>query len=70
MKALLEFNLPEDAHEYRCATKGTDYLGALLDIMRLLKEKQKYGEEDKISVSDLREEIYRDILTEDVKVDL
>lgn len=52
MRAILEFNLPEDRYEYKNAAKGTKYLMALEDIYTTLRNKVKYAEkteaEDKV----------------------
>lgn len=44
MKAILEFNLPEDDAEFYCATKGTDMLNALFEIQVELRKLWKYEE--------------------------
>lgn len=44
MKAILEFNLPEDDAEFYCATKGTDMLNALFEIEIELRKLYKYEE--------------------------
>lgn len=38
MKAVLEFNYPEDENKLRHALNGTNYYNALLEIEHLLKE--------------------------------
>lgn len=38
MKAVLEFNYPEDEDKLRHALNGVDYYNALLEINNLLKE--------------------------------
>jgi len=38
MKAVLEFNYPEDEDNLRHALNGVDYYNALLEIENLLKE--------------------------------
>ena len=38
MKAVLEFNYPEDEDKLRHALNGTDYYNALLEIDNLLNE--------------------------------
>jgi vacuolar-type H+-ATPase subunit C/Vma6 len=38
MKAVLEFNYPEDEDKLRHALNGTDYYKALLEIDKLLNE--------------------------------
>ena len=44
MKAILEFNLPEEDAEFYCATKGTDMLNALFEIEIELRKLYKYEE--------------------------
>lgn len=44
MKAILEFNLPEDAEDYKIAAKASDYHCALSDIRDLLRRYHKYVE--------------------------
>jgi hypothetical protein len=42
MKAILEFELPEDKFEFNTATKGSQYLSALWDIQKGLRDATKY----------------------------
>ena len=44
MKALLEFNLPEDESEFYCANKGTAMLNVLWEIQQELRKLYKYEE--------------------------
>ena len=44
MKAILEFNLPEDDAEFYCATKGTAMLNALWELKAELRSMLKYGD--------------------------
>ena len=44
MKAILEFNLPEEDAEFYCATKGTAMLNALWEIQTNLRTIWKYEE--------------------------
>ena len=44
MKAILEFNLPEDKEEFDVASKGMDWALVAWDIDQLLRNKLKYGE--------------------------
>ena len=44
MKAILEFNLPEDTEEYDTASKGMDWALIVWDIDQLLRKKLKYEE--------------------------
>lgn len=44
MKAILEFNLPEDQHDYDLANNASNYAVALTDIYESLRSKVKHGE--------------------------
>ena len=44
MKAILEFNLPEDKEEFDAASKGMDWALVAWDIDQLLRKKLKYEE--------------------------
>ena len=43
MKAILEFNLPEDEEQFNAANKGMDWAILAWDIDQLLRKKLKYG---------------------------
>ena len=43
MKAILEFELPEDKEEFDVASKGMDWALVAWDIDQLLRDKLKYG---------------------------
>ena len=43
MKAILEFNLPEDEEQFNAANKGMDWALVAWDIDQLLRKKLKYG---------------------------
>lgn len=42
MKAILEFNLPEEQAEHYCAIKGADMLNVLWEINTELRRLRKY----------------------------
>ena len=44
MKAILEFNLPEDKEEFDAASKGMDWAIVAWDVDQLLRDKLKYGD--------------------------
>jgi hypothetical protein len=44
MKAILEFNLPEEQAEHYCAIKGADMLNVLWELKTELRSMLKYGE--------------------------
>ena len=45
MKAILEFNLPEDKEEYDIASKGMDWALLVLDIDQFIRNKIKYEQD-------------------------
>ena len=47
MKAILEFNLPDDEYDFRCANEGEAVRGVLRDLDNWLREKLKYGHDFK-----------------------
>lgn len=44
MKAIIEFNLPEEQAEHYCAIKGADMLNVLWELKTELRSMLKYGE--------------------------
>ena len=44
MKAILEFNLPEDEEQFNVASKGMDWALVVWDIDQLLRNKLKHGD--------------------------
>lgn len=44
MKAILEFNLPEEQAEHYCAVKGVDMLNVLWELRAELRSMLKYGD--------------------------
>jgi len=44
MKAILEFNLPEDQHDFELAAQGGSMYSALWDISQELRQMTKYEE--------------------------
>lgn len=44
MKAMIEFNLPEEQAEHYCAIKGADMLNVLWELKAELRSMLKYGE--------------------------
>jgi len=47
MKAILEFNLPDDNNAFLLAQRGTDYFSDLMEISQLLRANRKYDVSDK-----------------------
>jgi len=46
MKAILEFNLPDDQHEYVMATQGSAMHSVLWDMDQWLRRQTKYAPDD------------------------
>ena len=54
MKAILEFNLPEEAEEHRTALNGPKYLVVLQELDAKLRNMKKYQNEEVIGVDKVR----------------
>jgi hypothetical protein len=46
MKAILEFNLPDDQQDFELATKGLKFWSILWDLDQSLRSKTKYASDD------------------------
>jgi len=66
MKAILEFNLPEDEAEYYCANKGTAMLNVLWELQQELRKMYKYEElnEDEWKIVERMRDFLNDSLNE------
>jgi hypothetical protein len=63
MKAILEFNLPEERDEFNTANKAGSYIAALQEYDNLLRGIVKYGSEefseaDAVVVEKLRDKLH------------
>jgi len=54
MKAILEFNLPEDAPEHKLALDGGKWMSVCFELDQRLRSLEKYENRDTISVSEVR----------------
>lgn len=58
-KAILEFDLPEEAQEHNTAVRGVVYLAVLEDFDNYLRNKIKYGEsvpeQEKVVIQNIRD---------------
>ena len=43
MKAILEFNLHEDEHDFDCAVNGSKWMSAMWDLDQWLRSQTKYA---------------------------
>ena len=67
MKAILEYNLPEDSEAFNVASKATDLYLVLWELDQILRDKVKYGEglsDDVYKAYDLLRDKIRDMLFE------
>lgn len=64
MKAILEFDLPDDEYNFRRANEGAPVHGVLRDLDNWLREKLKYGHdfEDAGSALEAARNELRDLL--------
>lgn len=72
MKAILEFNLPEEQAEHYCAIKGADMLNVLFQLRIKLRGMLKYDEltNEQYEIVNQIQEYLIDILNEnDVNLD-
>ena len=49
MKAILEFNLPEDNQEFKLATKASDWWNVCWEMDKWLRQQYKYMSDDEYS---------------------
>ena len=49
MKAILEFNLPEDQTDFYLATKGKDYWKVVWDLQQWLRQQYKHMPDEEYS---------------------
>jgi hypothetical protein len=55
MKVTLEFDGIEEQEEYRTALDGWKYRAVLYDIKEMIRSKDKYTDEESISLDELRQ---------------
>lgn len=60
MRAVLEFNLPDDDADYKMAVHADKMYSSLLNIDNILRNYRKYKEDPKID--DLMDEIHNELV--------
>jgi hypothetical protein len=73
MKAVFEFNLPEDQNEYEVMSQASKTQSFLWEFSQQLRSWYKYGHQFKDAddaVDKIREEFYRLLNEHDVNLDL
>ena len=68
MKAILEFNLPEERQEHKTAIKGIDYYCALIDFEQWLRLKNKHGDKTKMDTKEVMDAFYE--ILDDINIRL
>jgi hypothetical protein len=58
MKVILEFDGSEEQEEYQNALNGWKYKSILNDIRQMIRSKEKYTEEETISLDELRQYLF------------
>jgi hypothetical protein len=53
MKAILEFNLPDDNNDFLLAQRGRDYFSDLMEISNLLRANRKYDVSDRDTLTQI-----------------
>jgi hypothetical protein len=53
MKAILEFNLPDDNNDFLLAQRGCDYFSDLMEISNLLRANRKYDVSDRDTLTQI-----------------
>jgi hypothetical protein len=75
MKAVLEFDLPEDDQEFLLATSGTKFWSVLWELDQSLRGKTKYAPDDLPqdkydAYQEIRDELYELMLNSDISFDM
>jgi hypothetical protein len=75
MKAILEFDLPEDDQEFLLATSGTKFWSVLWELDQSLRGKTKYAPDDLPqdkydAYQEIRDELYELMLNSDISFDM
>lgn len=68
MKAILEFNLPEEQHDHKYALAGTDALICISDLLNEIRAKLKYDGGEFKDCDEKTLEIVRDYVVQ-MKID-
>jgi len=58
MKVILEFDGSEEQEEYQNALNGWKYRAIVNDIREMIRSKEKYSEEETISLDELRQYLF------------
>ena len=75
MKAILEFNLPDDQQDFELATKGLKFWSVLWELDQSLRSKTKYASDDLPqdkydAYQEIRDELYELMSNNDLSFDM
>ena len=68
MKAVLEFNLPEDQEAWEAATRGQQYFFCLTDLADAFRSKVKYGDGQPVPWEEVRDLFWAALHARDVNL--
>jgi hypothetical protein len=68
MKAILEFNLPEEQNEYEITQRANDYLCLIWDLQEKLRSNLKY-EDTMLNAEQIQEWLYEELNNRKLKID-
>lgn len=68
MKVILEFDGNEEQEEYQNALNGWKYRAVLNDIREMIRSKEKYTEEETISLDELRQYLFDKLSAYEVSI--
>ncbi|MEI7481407.1 MAG: hypothetical protein WCK75_03560 [Elusimicrobiota bacterium] len=61
MKAILEFNLPEEDADHRVALDGWKWKSVLYGVDQWLRKLEKHEDKDTIAVTEVRKRIHEEL---------
>lgn len=68
MKVILEFDGIEEQEEYQNALNGWKYRAVVNDIREMIRSKEKYTEEETISLDELRQYLFDKLSAYEVSI--
>lgn len=69
MKAILEFNLPEEEAEHKLALDGGKWMSVCHELDRWLRSIQKHSERETLKVGEVRARLYEEIASSGLSLD-
>lgn len=58
MKAILEFNLPEERDEWETANFAGEYRSTIVETLEWLRQMRKYQDMDAVMITEIEEKIF------------